>query len=323
MTDTPRRDGLSEEGPHPRENPELEARGDLPVDAEHEADQCSFPAGVGTRSISDADFAAAARGDSADSLEVADEEEAEDTALSIVWDAQRDIPRDEHLSRLESLLFVSAEPLSARRLAHMINLETKAVRPLLATLVEHYENRGIVLAEVAGGYQFRSAPRNAPVLRQVFDIKPMKLSRPAIETLAIVAYRQPLTRAEVEEIRGVDCGGVLKFLFEKGLIRIIGRKEAPGRPSIWGTSQMFLDLFGLRTLGDLPPLHEFSELWDEHKELVDTTTLPLPGVDAPLPSTDVSAVETEPTPESQEANEPEAPLPSHASNDTDQEGTEP
>ncbi|MCU0664264.1 MAG: SMC-Scp complex subunit ScpB [Myxococcota bacterium] len=320
MTDTPRRDSQEQQPMDLHASLELEARHDLPADAEHETDQCSFPAGVGTRSISDAHFVAVASGQ----REAFDEEtdDAEDPPLSVVWDAERDTPMEEQLSRLESLLFVSAEPLSPRRLAHMLNLETKTVRGLLATLVTHYENRGILLAEVAGGYQFRSAPRNAPVVRHVFDIKPMRLSRPAIETLAIIAYRQPLTRAEVEEIRGVDCGGVLKFLFEKGLIRIIGRKETPGRPSIWGTSQMFLDLFGLRALGDLPPLHEFSELWDEHKELVDTTTLPLPGLEAgeqasaEAGASDASALAAA-------TSEPETPAQTETCDDSNKEGNEP
>ena len=97
-------------------------------------------------------------------------------------------------------------------------------------LEDHYRDRGIIIEEVAGGFQFRSHPSNAVVIRHVFKIKPMRLSRAALETLAIVAYRQPLTRIEVEEIRGVDCGGVLKFLFEKDLVRVLGRREGPGRP---------------------------------------------------------------------------------------------
>jgi segregation and condensation protein B len=93
-----------------------------------------------------------------------------------------------------------------------------------------------------------------------------------METLSIVAYRQPLTRSEVESIRGVDCGGTLKYLFEKGLVRIIGRKEEPGRPIIYATSKEFLELFSLKALSDLPALHEFHELWDEHQEIVDDQT---------------------------------------------------
>jgi segregation and condensation protein B len=173
------------------------------------------------------------------------------------------------LSRLESLIFTSPEPMSVRKLARILSLEGKAVRALADKLMAHYQDRGVILEEISQGYQFRSHPDNAAMLRDVFKLKPIRMSRAALEALAIVAYRQPLTRAEVEEIRGVDSGGVLKYLFEKELVRVIGRKEEPGRPIIYGTSKAFLELFGLKSLSDLPALHEFSELWEEHQKLVD------------------------------------------------------
>ena len=173
------------------------------------------------------------------------------------------------LSRLESLIFIYPEPITVRRLAKILCLDGKRVRELVNKLVAEYERRGIVLTEVSGGFQFQTNPENAPIVRAAIKIKPMRMSRPALETLAIVAYRQPITRAEVEEIRRVDSGGTLKFLFEKGLVRVLGRKEEPGRPMIYGTTSEFLALFGLKSLGDLPALHEFTELWDEHRELVD------------------------------------------------------
>jgi segregation and condensation protein B len=207
-------------------------------------------------------------------LDGVEAEEGVGPGLSKTSDASKDTPKEVLLSRLESLIFVSPEPISVRRLARSLSLQGKLVRELLAELVDHYKDRGIILQEVSQGFQFRSHPENAPVVRNIFKMRPLKVSRPALETLAIVAYRQPLTRAEVEAIRGVDCGGVMKYLFEKGLIRVIGRKEEPGRPIIYGTSQAFLELFGLKSLSDLPALHEFSELWDEHQEMVD--------VEAPL-----------------------------------------
>jgi segregation and condensation protein B len=179
------------------------------------------------------------------------------------------VPRRVLLSRLESIIFTAPEPISVRKLAHILNLEGKAVRGLIDSLKEEYQNRGIVLEEVSKGFQFRSHPDNAPIIRDVFKLKPLKISRAALETLAIVAYRQPLTRADAEQIRGVDCGGVLKYLFEKNLVRVIGRKEEPGRPIIYGTTKAFLELFGLKSLSDLPALHEFSELWEEHQKIVD------------------------------------------------------
>ncbi len=190
------------------------------------------------------------------------------------------------LSRLESLVFVSVDPISVRRLARILSLEGKRVRELLEILTAQYENRGIVLEEISGGFQYRSHPDNAAVIRHVFKQKPFRISRAALETLAIVAYRQPLTRAEAEDIRGVDCGGVLKYLFEKNLVRVIGRKEVPGRPIIYGTSPAFLELFGLKSLADLPALHEFSELWDEHQEFVD--------IETPADETAEEADETDP-----------------------------
>jgi segregation and condensation protein B len=173
------------------------------------------------------------------------------------------------ISRLESLVFVSPTPITVRRLARILSIDGKRVRELLGIISTHYQDRGIVIQEVSGGFQFRSHPDNAAVIRHVFKLKPLRISRAAMETLAIVAYRQPLTRAEVEAIRGVDCGGTLKYLFEKGLVRIIGRKEEPGRPIIYATSKEFLELFSLKALSDLPALHEFHELWDEHQEILD------------------------------------------------------
>ncbi len=176
------------------------------------------------------------------------------------------------ISRLESIVFVSPEPITVRRLARILSRDGKKVRELLGVISEQYENRGIVLQEVSGGFQFRSHPDNAKIVRHVFKLKPIRISRAALETLSIVAYRQPLTRTEVESIRGVDCGGVLKYLFEKQLVRVIGRKEEPGRPIIYGTSQTFLELFGLKALSDLPALHEFSELWEDHQQIVNEET---------------------------------------------------
>lgn len=179
------------------------------------------------------------------------------------------LSREVLLSRFESLVFTAPEPFSVRKIARVLNVDGKVVRELAAELEEHYRDRGVILEEVSKGFQFRSHPDNAAMIRDVFKLKPLKISRPALEALAIVAYRQPLTRAEVEDIRGVDSGGVLKYLFEKELIRVIGRKEEPGRPIIYGTSKSFLELFGLKSLSDLPALHEFSDLWDEHQKIVD------------------------------------------------------
>ncbi|MBX3269988.1 MAG: SMC-Scp complex subunit ScpB [Sandaracinaceae bacterium] len=174
----------------------------------------------------------------------------------------------EHLeSVVESLIFVSDKPVTARRLAGIAKASTAEVRDAVARLMEHYAPRGIELVELSDGYQFRSAAKNAPFVRDIVAKKPVRLSRAQLETLAIAAYRQPLTKPELEEIRGVDCSSALKVLLERGLLKILGRKEEAGRPLLYGTSQAFLELFGLKSLEELPTLREFSELTDESKAL--------------------------------------------------------
>ena len=166
-------------------------------------------------------------------------------------------------SIVESLIFVADSPVSLDRLCALLEeFDRNEVRDALAALCEEYggEERGVVLAEVAGGFQFRTAAANADYLRRLTKARPAKFSQSALETLAIVAYRQPVTRAEIEYLRGVDSGGVLKTLLEKKLIKILGKKDIPGKPLIYGTTKEFLELFGLRDLRSLPTLKEIREL---------------------------------------------------------------
>jgi segregation and condensation protein B len=121
-------------------------------------------------------------------------------------------------------------------------------------------SKGVELVELAGGYQFRTKPHWAEWTNRLKKIKAVKFSRAALETLAIVAYRQPIIRPEIEEIRGVDCGWVLRSLMEKGLVKMMGRKDLPGRPIVYGTTQAFLELFSLNRLSDLPSLQEIQPL---------------------------------------------------------------
>ena len=140
------------------------------------------------------------------------------------------------------------------------------IQQALQELSEEYLNnptRGILLTEVANAWQFRTRPENAVILRQFYQPKPTKISKPSLETLAIVAYRQPVTRAEIDAIRGVDSGGVLKTLLEKNLVRIVGKKDEPGKPMLYGSTQEFLELFQLKNLHELPTLKEFRELEEE------------------------------------------------------------
>jgi len=166
-------------------------------------------------------------------------------------------------SIVESLIFVHDQPLSLDRLALILEEHERAeIRQALEELVEEYSaaSRGIILAQVAGGYQLRSRPEHADYIRRLTKSKGVKFSQSALETLAIIAYRQPVTRAEVEYLRGVDSGGVLKTLLEKKLLRILGKKDVPGKPLIYGTSREFLELFSLKDIGSLPTLKEIHEL---------------------------------------------------------------
>jgi len=156
---------------------------------------------------------------------------------------------------LESLIFVSDCPIRLETLVEILPESNKeAILETIRRIKREYEedSKGLELVEVAGGYQFRTKPKWAEWVQRLKKTKPVKLSRSALETLAIVAYRQPIIRPAIEEIRGVDSGWVLRTLLEKGMIKIMGRKDMPGRPIVYGTTKAFLELFGLNTLSDLP-----------------------------------------------------------------------
>ena len=161
----------------------------------------------------------------------------------------------------ESLIFAAGNPVSLRRLSEVIGLAPAEVKPALSLLRQEYRapGRGIIFAEVAGGYQFRTAPDNAEYVKVLLQEKPGRLSRAALETLAIVAYRQPITKLDIEAVRGVTIDGVLHSLLTKKLIREMGRKDVPGRPWVYGTTPQFLELFGLNDLSDLPRLPDIHE----------------------------------------------------------------
>lgn len=173
------------------------------------------------------------------------------------------------------------QPLSLDRLALILEeYERSDLRAALEELAEEYqaEERGIVLSQVAGGWQLRSRPEHADYIRRLTKSKGVKFSNSALETLAIVAYRQPVTRAEVEYLRGVDSGGVMKSLLEKKLLRITGKKDVPGKPLLYGTSREFLELFGLKDLNALPTLKDIQELAPPDP-FADQPALPLESVE--------------------------------------------
>jgi segregation and condensation protein B len=164
---------------------------------------------------------------------------------------------------VESLLFVTDSPLTLDRLCAVLEeFEREEIRQALEQLTTDYDGaaRGIQLVLVAGGYQLRSRPEHADYLRRLRRGKTAKFSPSALETLAIIAYRQPITRAEIEYLRGVDSGGVLKSLLDKKLVRMLGKKDIPGKPIIYGTTREFMEVFSLKDLASLPPLKEIQEL---------------------------------------------------------------
>ena len=178
---------------------------------------------------------------------------------------------DEHpvMDRLqaivESLLFAAAAPVPLARLVQALDgHDRREVAAAVRRLGETYERegRGLRVVEVAGGYQIRTVAEHGPWVRRLLGGKPPRLSRPMLETLAIIAYRQPCTRPEIEAIRGVDVDAVVTTLLERRMIRIVGRKEAPGRPILYGTTPEFLEVFGLPDLEALPPLRDLGELAD-------------------------------------------------------------
>jgi segregation and condensation protein B len=164
---------------------------------------------------------------------------------------------------LEALIFASGAPATAAQIRRALpQLAPARIPDLVAEINEELASSGrpYEIAEVAGGYQFRTRPEHAETIAAAQPERKLRLSRPALETLAVIAYRQPLTRGDVEDVRGVDCGAVLRSLLERGLVRIVGRRDAPGRPPLYGTGGGFLETFGLRSLRDLPTLRELESL---------------------------------------------------------------
>ncbi len=163
--------------------------------------------------------------------------------------------------RLEAVLFASDSPLKIERLVAIFAVERDLLRRTLQQLQADYarDGRGVVLQEIAGGFQLRTRAEYAQWVTQLNRSRQTRLSKAATETLAIIAYRQPVTRVEIEYLRGVDSGGIVRLLMEKQLIKIVGKKDVPGRPLLYGSSRYFLEYFGLNDLSGLPNLKEFAD----------------------------------------------------------------
>ncbi|BBO88648.1 SMC-Scp complex subunit ScpB [Desulfosarcina ovata] len=190
---------------------------------------------------------------------------------------------------IESLLFVAETPLTLEQLKGVLEgEETAAIKAALESLIADYDTRngGFVLRQVAGGYQFRTQGRFNEWIKRLIKPNAPRLSKAALETLAIIAYNQPIIRSDIEHIRGVDSGGVIRMLMERKLIRVLGRKEIPGRPLIYATTKHFLEVFELKDLKDLPTPKEIEELGksrleeEEPEDEIQTNAEPaaMPGV---------------------------------------------
>lgn len=164
---------------------------------------------------------------------------------------------------VESMLYAAEKPLSAREIHSIIpDAKIPGIKSALKVLQYEYEamGRSFSLREVANGYQFRSRSEYGPYIMKMLQRSPNRLSRASMETLAIIAYKQPILRQEIERLRGVDVGGIVRALLEKDLIRVMGRKNLPGRPLIYGTTKKFLEVFDLKDIDSLPKLKEFNAL---------------------------------------------------------------
>ncbi len=188
------------------------------------------------------------------------------TATEAAEKMPEELSDEELKSYVESALFVSSEPMSAADLSNYLDPDGNRIRSLMERLKDEYDgsNRGFQLLKVAGGFKMTTRSKHYPMLKKLFGERTLtRLSDPAIETLVIVAYHQPVTRSEAEAIRGVDCQSVLQTLLEKDFIRISGRRDEIGRPIEYSTTDRFLDYFGLNSLNELPNEDEIQSLFGE------------------------------------------------------------
>lgn len=183
--------------------------------------------------------------------------------------------RERAKSAIECLIFTSEVPLTIDKIKNIMeDISKKELKELVEELIEEYHNleRGIYIREVAHGYQFCTKSEYAHVIQKLRKSKPHHLSQPTLETLSIIAYKQPVTRAEIEAVRGVDCAGVLRSLLEKKLVAMLGRKDIIGKPFLYGTTPRFLEVFGLENLASLPSIEEVEQLKDSEPPLLEEDT---------------------------------------------------
>lgn len=197
--------------------------------------------------------------ESEDQLEVESSSDSEPTTIvakeGLVYD------REEIVQAIEALVFASPKPISLQRIKRILtslNFDTENLKEIIEEMQAATENKGVQLCKVAQSYQYRTHRKQADVVQKIVEEKPARLSKSALEVLAIVAYKQPVTRADLDSVRGIDSGHLLRGLLEKNLIKMDGHAELPGRPMLYSTSPYFLEIFSLNSLDDLPSLEEFS-----------------------------------------------------------------
>ena len=207
-----------------------------------------------------------------DELDMADIDATEsETSFEKIIAKSRKLTDNQIRNVLESVLFVAPQALTLDQLFEATGIDREKIEPALRALQADRRDgvSGIVLHEVADSWQFRTAHESSEYVRRFLKVKPQRLTRAAVETLAIIAYRQPVTRPEIEDVRGVDSGAVLKALLDRRLIKIVGKKEEVGRPILYGTTREFLEFFALKDLASLPTLREFQELTEESQQIVE------------------------------------------------------
>ena len=207
-------------------------------------------------------------------------QEAAHTELQQLREAARFVTPERAVQVLEALFFAADKPLDLKALEETTQFPREILEGALAALQAMYApgSGGVSLVDLGGRWQLRTEPEVGSYVRRMLQVKPLRLTRAALETLSIIAYRQPITRPEMEDLRGVDCGAVTKALLERKLIRILGKKDEPGRPLLFGTTKEFLELFNLRDLTQLPTLREFQELSEESRKIVEEESKPAPAV---------------------------------------------
>jgi segregation and condensation protein B len=164
--------------------------------------------------------------------------------------------RQEYKNIIEAILFVSTKPVRIRQFSDIIGISPEEVKILLEEMQQDYKNRGLQILQIAGGYQFATKPEYSEYIKKFIATPASKLSKSALETLAIIVYKQPITKPEIEKLRGVNVDGVINTLLEKKLIKISGRKNSPGRPFLFSTTEEFLTYFGINSLSELPKLSD-------------------------------------------------------------------